>query len=139
MTGKKCFCGAPECWDAEDHAWLSSASGWRGDINGCNTSVFFIHGKQVREQRHVPNGSYQVAELPQLFEKWAEGLPDARLVWLEDAGNGDAGLWIEGVREPVEADWQRYEEASARERDRAIRALRDIRRKFPELLSGDDV
>ena len=46
---------------------------------------------------------------------WANGLPDARLIWTSDTGGGDAGLWIEGVREPTAIDWKRLDEARGRQ------------------------
>jgi hypothetical protein len=128
-----CFCGDLNCWPKNDHSWLSSNSGWHGDINGCQSNVFFIHGRKIREQRHIPYGSFAVADLPALFAKWSEGLPDARLLFMDDIGGGDPGIWIEGVREPTDADNSRLEEARARMRAKAVQDLDYIHRQFPDL------
>ncbi len=114
-TSSKCMCGDSDCWPRDDYSWLSSRSGWSGDINGCPSSVFFIHGRKIREQRHIPEGSWSIAELAERLPMWANGLPDARLFWTSDTGGGDAGLWIEGVREPTAIDWKRLDEARARQ------------------------
>ena len=131
--GKKCFCGE-DCWDANDHSWLSSNSGWHGDINGCQSSVFFIHGKKIREQRQIPYGSFSVAELPGLFSRWSDGLPNARVEFHEDTGGGDMGIWIEGVREPNDEDLGRLEEARARMRQKAIDECKYALRQFPDII-----
>ncbi len=137
---KTCICGAEDCWDRNDYSWLSSRSGWHGDVNGCPSSVFFIHGKKIREQRHIPYGEYPVASFPALLEHWAAGLPNARFFWCEDTGDGDSGLWIEGEREPNAADQDRLEQARTRERANAVRDYRSITEKFPDLLkhSGEE-
>lgn len=129
----KCHCGAKDCWDEHDYSWVSSESGWHGDINGCPSSVFFIHGKKIREQRQVPYGRFLLNDLPKLFECWGMGLPNARLVWTEDTGGGDCGLWIEGERDPTVDDLKRLEETRKRAREKAIRDLRHIHRQYPDL------
>ncbi len=111
-----CKCGEKDCWDEDDYSWLASKSGWHGTLHGCRTSVFFIHGKRIREQRHIPTGYYDVASLPALLAKWSEGLPNARLSWCQDTGDGDASLWIEGVRDPDSDDVRRLEECRERQR-----------------------
>jgi hypothetical protein len=130
LAEKNCHCGAPECWSEDDTAWLASESGWHGDINGCQSSVFFIHGKKIREQRHVPEGSHRIAEMPALLERWSAGLPNASFVWLHDTGGGDAGLWIEGVRDPNEADIARLMQCRKRQLDNDRRELRWLQKRI---------
>lgn len=124
----RCMCGLnnQDCWPSDDFAWLDSQSGWRGTFYGCQTSVFFIHGRKIREQRHVPAGRYDIAILPERFAEWARGLPNARLVWSRDTGDGDAGLWIEGERDADEDDLVRLREARER-------IERNDRREFERL------
>ena len=133
MTQKNCTCGMPDCWPANDFSWLSSNSGWHGNINGCHSSVFFIHGKKIREQRDVPEGTYDINALLNLLVRWSQGLPNPRLVHTHDTGDGDWGLWIEGEREPNDEDWKRLEQARHSARQKAERDLADIRRRFPDL------
>jgi hypothetical protein len=130
---KSCHCGAPDCWDKNDYSWLSSNSGWHGDINGCQSSVFFIHGKKIREQRHIPTGYFPVDEIPALFAKWSQGLPGARLTYSHDTGGGDWGLWIEGERDPNGEDWARLEAARERDKEKARREIAYAIQRFPEL------
>ena len=115
---KNCWCGAEDCWDKSDSSWLSSNSGWYGDINGCRSSVFFIHSKRIREQRHIPEGNWPVDQMLELVGRWSEGLPGARLVMSHDTGGGESGFWIEGEREPNAADMKRLGECRERQEGR---------------------
>lgn len=116
-------CGAADCWDESDTAWLSTESGWFGDIDGCPTSIFFIHGKQIREQRHVPEHRGSVQEFIGKIQRWSVGLDNPRFIYTHDTGGGDCGLWIEGTREPRVDDMKRLHEARARIRERALQEL----------------
>ena len=127
---KNCSCGEDDCWDADDSSWLSSNSGWHGDINGCPSSVFFIHGKRIREQRHIPVGDWPVADMVELVRRWSEGLPGARLVMSHDTGGGEPGFWIEGVREPNAADMKRLEECRARQEEDDRITYARLKRKY---------
>ena len=132
MSSKKdCHCGEAECWDAGDYSWLSDRSGWHGDINGCDSSVFFIHGKRIREQRHIPEGQWPIAAIGAQFEVWAKGLPGARLVYMGDTGGGDPGWWIEGEREPNDDDLVRLQEARNKAEQEERRQLGRLLEKFP--------
>ncbi len=133
MAKEKCVCGAEDCWDINDYSWLSSRSGWCGDINGCHSSIFFIHGKKIREQRHIPCGSFPISVLHKLLDKWADGLPNAQLVWSEDTGDGESGLWIEGVREPNNDDKERLAELRVLDYQKATEELKSIFKRYPEL------
>ena len=136
MTRGKCICGKDDCWEPGDNAWLSSQSGWHGELHGTRASVFFIHGRMIREQRHIPYGSFAVSDLPRLIKQWSSGLPGARLEWMADTGGGDPGLWIEGMRQPEPADWARLEEARARRRHIAFANTRAALEEFPDLLDS---
>jgi hypothetical protein len=127
---KICSCGDPNCWTAGDYSWLYSQSGWFGVLHGCRTSIFFIHGRHIREQRTIPDGDYSLNDLPRLLEQWSTGLPNARLCWCRDTGDGDASLWIEGERQPEPADLERLEEARQRERTKDERELERLKEKL---------
>ena len=130
MAGEQrnCICGESDCWGMDDNAWLDA--GWGGVINGCSSSVFFIHGKRIREQRHIPEGNWPITEMLELVNHWAEGLPGSRLVMCADTGAGDPGFWIEGERDPNAEDLKRLEECRAR-RDRDDRRdYERLQRKF---------
>jgi hypothetical protein len=99
-------------------------------LHGCHAFVFFIHGRKIREQRQVPQGRWTIAQLHERLEQWSAELPNARLVWTQDTGDGDSGLWIEGEREPNEADWQRLREARAHQRRRDEEELARIQRRL---------
>ena len=131
--GEKCWCGE-DCWDSNDYSWLASNSGWFGDINGCESSVFFIHGKGIREQRRIPYGNYSLTELLALLPKWMDGLPNARLRWLFDTGDGECGLWIEGERKPNQDDVKRLEDVRIRMKEKAKRDLDYILLRYPDLM-----
>ena len=128
---QNCHCGAPECWPENDYSWLSAA--WRGVINDCEASVFFIHGKMIREQRNLPTGTYNLASLSRLLAFWGAGLPEPHLCYSHDTGAGDWGLWIEGVRKPNDEDWARLEAVRQRDREEATRELARIHSRFPAL------
>src|SRR3990167_11131360 len=119
----QCHCGADECWDKHDTAWLSSESGWHGEIDGCSVSVFFIHGKKIREQRHIPKQWGSVEDFIAKITRWSAGLTNPQFVYSLDTGDGDYGLWIEGIREPRPEDFVRLQEARARIRDQAQREV----------------
>ncbi len=127
---ENCHCGAGECWDRGDYSWLSSNSGWWGDINGCQSSVFFIHGKKIREQRHLPEGEWPIATIGAQFAAWAEGLPGARLVHHSDTGAGEPGWWIEGEREPTDEDLKRLEEVRERMEKKERRELKHLQERY---------
>ena len=120
-------------WDKNDYDWLDDSANWHGDINGCYASVFYIHGKMIREQRHIPYGSFPIAKLPNLIMYWAEGLANARLEHHEDTGDGDSGWWIEGERPPNEKDAARLEQARQQLRQKARRDLQWIHQRYPDL------
>ena len=129
MQGK-CTCGEADCWDADDYSWLSSNSGWRGTIHGCHTSIFFIHGKKIREQRHIPAGHWDIERATELLREWSRGLPNQILIWSHDTGDGDSDLWIDGIREPTAEDWQRLEECRAWQDQDDRRTYERLRRRF---------
>ena len=129
---QNCICGAPGCWDKGDYSWLASNSGWHGEINGCQSSVFFIHGKKIREQRNIPEGFWPVSEMVELVRRWSEGLPNARFVMCFDTGGGDPGFWIDGVREPNAADWARLEECRTRQEGQDYREYERLKEKFSD-------
>lgn len=129
-TSGKCPCGALECWDVDDYSWVSSRSGWHGELHGCQTSVFFIHGKKIREQRHTPEGRWGLDEMLQLLIEWSRGLPDPVFIWDRDTGSGDAGFWIEGVREPNDEDIARLQECRDRRDAEDRRTLERIQRRL---------
>lgn len=124
------MCGDPNCWDAGDYSWLASNSGWHGELHGCQTSIFFIHGRKIREQRHVPSGDWPLSQLPELLARWSTGLPNPRLAWYADTGDGDVGLWIEGEREPNEADNARLQEYRERQEREDRRVFERLKAKF---------
>ena len=127
---ENCSCGDAACWDKDDYSWLSSNSGWDGDINGCSSSVFFIHGRKIREQRHLPEGNWPVEQMFELVRRWSDGLPGARLVMTNDTGGGDAGFWIEGEREPNADDLSRLEECRERQSKEDRRNYERLQKKF---------
>lgn len=127
---ENCHCGAENCWDEGDYSWLSSNSGWGGEINGCDSLVFFIHGRKIREQRHLPEGDWPVSEMAELVKRWSEGLPNGRLVIMEDTGDGEPGFWIEGEREPNTEDWKRLDECRARQDEKDRREYERLQEKF---------
>ena len=133
INESNCFCGSQDCWDKDDYSWLASNSGWYGDINGCSSSVFFIHGKKIREQRHLPTGNWPISKIIELVAKWSEGLPNGRLVICEDTGDGDPGLWIEGERDPNDADLVRLQECRDRKKKEDLQELKRLTEKYGSL------
>ncbi len=51
-----------------------------------------------------------LAQFARKLSEWSAGLPEPTVVWSHDTGDGDSGLWIEGVREPNAADLKRLED-----------------------------
>ena len=127
---ENCICGRSDCWDKGDYSWLASNSGWYGNINGCPSSVFFIHGKKIREQRHLPFGNWPISEMPALIALWAKGLPNGRLVICEDTGDGEQGFWIEGEREPNDTDNARLQECRERQDKRDQQEYKRLTDKY---------
>ena len=125
---KMCTCGVADCWEADDYSWLNA--GWHGEINGCEASVFWIHGRKIREQRHIPEGSWPVADMVELVGRWSEGLPGARLQVCSDTGGGDAGFWIEGERDPNAEDTKRLEECRERQDKQDRRDYDRLKEKY---------
>lgn len=137
MAEGTCHCGAPECWDEGDYSWLGSRSGWHGKLHGTDASVFFIHGKKIREQRHIPEThGMPVEEFARKLREWSSGLPEPIVMWTRDSGGGDADLWIEGVREPNDADRHRLEEVKQREDAENRRQYERLRKSFGESASS---
>lgn len=116
-------------WDANDHSWLSSRSG----ISKDGVSIFFIHGGRIRHQAHLPYGWHTVDEFVAMVQERAEGLEDPRVVWSDDTGGGDRGLWIEGTRAPNEEDLARLQHARDIQKRRDEMTARDLRGRRPDL------
>lgn len=129
MERRNCLCGDPNCWDGDDHSWLSSRSGWNGNINGTQASIFFIHGRMIREQRHVPYGEWKIADIQSIFDRYSVGMPNPRLVWSQGSEDSDPSLWIEGEREPNADDLKRLQECRDREARDDERELAAIQRR----------
>ncbi len=132
----KCDCGAGECWNEHDTAWLGSESGWYGDVDGCHTSIFFIHGKKIREQRSIPEQYGSVDEFIAKLRRWSIGLDNAHFIYTHDVGDGSPGTWIEGTREPHAEDTKRLVEARARIREQA---QRDVDYKLKQIAAIDSL
>jgi hypothetical protein len=122
-------------WGDGDYAWLNSESGLYDPET--QTSVFFIHGGRIRHQSHIPHGLYTLAEFQALWKQRAGRLDDPRLVWSEDTGDGDAGLWIEGTRAPDESDLARLQAARARALHADRIGYMSIRKRHPEWFTPD--
>lgn len=136
----KCTCGASDCWDEGDYSWLASNSGWHGRLHGTEASVFFVHGKKIREQRRIPQAyGMPVEEFARNLLAWSAGLPEAKVMWMRDTGDGEADLWIEGVREPNADDWQRLREVKEREDANNRRELERLKRMYEPPPSADSV
>lgn len=99
-------------WEPGDYSWLSSRSGLYHD----GVSIFFIHGGRIRHQANLPDGTYSREEFLAWFDKHAEGLDDPRIVWMDDSGDGNAGVWLEGTRPPNESDLARLRAAREHQR-----------------------
>lgn len=126
-----CFCGDPGCWDQADRSWVSCS--WHGIQHGCESSVFFIHGRKIREQRTIPPGELSVSEFATLLVEWSKGLPNPRVVVCFDSdGDGQKGFWIEGEREPNEEDAARLEQCRAMQEKNDRRELERLKRKYRE-------
>lgn len=110
-----CLCGEPDCWSDGDTTWLDERSSWRGTSHGCHASIYWVHGKKIAEERHIPAFSLPIADVALRLGEWCAGLQNPVLIWTHDAGGGDASLWIRDVRDPVASDWQRLREARARQ------------------------
>lgn len=119
-------------WDEGDYSWVSSQSGIHKD----GASIFFIHGGRIRHQAHIPYGWHTLDEFFALVRERAEGLDDPRVVWCEDTGGGDAGLWVEGTRPPNEDDLARLQHARDLQKRKDESAARDLRRRRPDLFDG---
>lgn len=111
---KKCHCGEPDCWDDGDYTWLDSQSGWRGTVAGCGASVYFVHGKKIAEERHLPEFSGPLDAFIEKLREWSSGLSNPWINWSHDTGGGDAGFWLRDVRDPQEQDWTRLAEVRQR-------------------------
>jgi hypothetical protein len=119
-------------WDSGDTSWLSSNSGIYKD----GVSVFFIAGGRIRHQADIPEGYHTVDEFFALVQERAVGLDDPRVVWTDDTGNGDPGLWVEGTREPNEEDLARLQAARDHQRLQDEITARGLRKRRPDLFKS---
>ena len=115
-------------WEQDDFSWLSSRSGIHLD----GTSIFFIHGGRIRHQADLPTGHHPLEGFIALLRARAEGLDDPQVVWVNDTGDGDNGLWVEGTRAPVEADVVRLQAARDRQRRHDEIAYAELKKRHPD-------
>lgn len=132
MTQTKCSCGSADCWPNDDYTWLDDAAGWRGQVNGCEAVVYFVHGKQIAEERHLPEVDCAIEEFVGKLAHWTEGLFAPVLCWSRDTGGGDAGLWLRDVREPTPEDWRRLEVVRERKAQQERCEFARLQRKYEE-------
>lgn len=130
-TAKNCFCGEPNCWPESDYAWLDEDAGWRGQVNGCDTVIHWVHGKMIAEERHPPAVSLDLLEFQSRLAQWCEGLENPKILWAHTTGDDDpAALWIVSVRNPTAADWKRLRDVRMRQLERDRRELVSIQRRI---------
>jgi hypothetical protein len=116
-------------WPDNDYSWLE------GGITVDGVSVFFIHGGRIRHQAHIPYGYYSVDEFTALLRKYAEGLDNPTLNWVDDTGGGEPGLWLEGTRAPTLADAARLREEREHLEQKDKLAFNYLKRQRPEWFS----
>ena len=119
-------------WDIEGWDWANNDPTWLASHTSLANGGFFIHGGKVRHQKHIPNGSYGVAEFISILRDMAEGLENPTVRWSSDTGAGDIGLWLEGERAPTKDDALWLAKAKQREADKDKRDLEWILKKHPE-------
>lgn len=67
-----------------------------------------------------------------MLRERAEGLDNPLVIWLDDTGGGDSGLWVEGTRPPNEEDIVRLRSAREHALREDERSLRELKQRHPE-------
>ena len=112
-------------WDDDDYSWLASQLSLLDD-------GFFIHGGYIRHQKHIDHGDYSLEEFISKVRQLAVGLARPMVRWMDDTGGGDEGLWVEGIRSPIQQDVEALAKVRRRKDSEDKSALAAIRRRHPE-------
>ncbi len=124
-------------WDTEGWDWSEGDYSWLSSEMHTPDGGFFIHGGRVRHQKHVPYGWHEIEDFVVLLRSLAKGLENPQLVWLDDTGGGESGLWVEGTRPPNQADVEALGAVQKRKEAKDRRTFESIAKRHPDWVKGE--